>query len=535
MSRVKVQKSPFYRGNQYLHKKGINIEYTKEQLLEIKRCREDIVYFASKYFTIVHIDKGKIIIPLTDYQKELLRTIQDNRFAIILQSRQSYKTTTLTISILHYILFNDDKEVALLGNKEKQAKGVLSRIKLAYELLPMWLKHGVTAWNKKSIKLANDCLVTASSTSSDSIRGDSISFLFIDECAFIDNWEEFYTSTYPVISSGKDSRIVLVSTANGMNHFYKMYEDARRGRSSYKHFKVDWMDVPGRDEEWKEETINNTSEEAFMQEHENIFLGSSNTLISIKSLHSLVYQEPIYDNKSGMVQFKKPEKDHTYVAVVDTSRGSKNDYSALSIIDITQYPFEQVARYRNNAISYTVYPDIIYRLVKEYNDAWVVVENNDIGGHVVTQLNADFDYEYLVNDSTKKYELGVRTTKKTKNTGCSNIKDLIERNQLIVNDFETISEFSTFEEKGSSYEAVKGHNDDLAMGMVLFGWFTSTELFEEIANKRIKRDVFKEDLKSIYEKLLPQPMIVDGLGDNEPTYHVEGGEVWQDDDSGFRD
>ena len=528
---ISFKSSPYYRGNKYLHKVGVKQDKTIEQIREVKRCRDDIVYFASKYFTIVHIDHGKMIIPLTDYQKELLYSIQDNRFSIILQSRQSFKTTTLTIAILHYILFNKTKEVALLGNKEKQAKGVLERIKLAYELIPMWMKHGISTWNKKSIELANGSSIQAASTSSDSIRGDSIAFLLIDEAAFIDNWEEFYTSTYPTISSGKESRIVLVSTANGMNHFYKMCEDAKRAMrtgdktvSEYVYTEVGWQDVPGRDLAWRQQTVANTSEEAFLQEHDNLFLGSKNTLISLSSLNNMVYKDPIFE-KDGVKIFEHPVKGNTYVGAVDTARGSKNDYSAISIIDITEYPFKQVATYRNNEISYVIYPDVVYRLAKSYNNAWLVIENNDIGGHVVHELNDTFEYDNIINDSTKKYDMGVRTTTSSKRTGCSNLKDLVENQKLVINDFDTIAELSTFEEKGKSYQATKGHNDDMAMTLVMFSWLTGNQLFKDISNKDYKVDLFKKKIEEIYEDLLPEPMMVNGL-DDEPEYINEGGELW---------
>lgn len=531
MAILRFKNNPYYRGNTGLHKVGVKQDFTLDQVKEIQKCRDDIVYFASKYFTIVHIDHGKIIIPLTDYQKELLYSIQNNRFSIILQSRQSFKTTTLTIAILHYILFNNDKEVALLGNKEKQAKGVLARIKLAYELLPMWLKHGVEAWNKKTIVLGNNSSIEAASTSSDSIRGDSVAFLLIDEAAFIDNWDEFYTSTYPTISSGKKSRIVLVSTANGMNHFYKMCEDAKRAKrkndktiSEYVFTEVNWTDVPDRDLEWKQQTIANTSEEAFLQEHDNLFLGSKNTLISLSSLNNMVYQDPIFE-KDGVKIFEKSIPGHTYVAGVDTARGSKNDYSAISIVDITDYPFKQVATYRNNEISYVIYPDVVYRMAKEYNNAWLVIENNDIGGHVVHELNDSFEYDNIINDSTKSYDMGVRTTTSSKRTGCSNLKDLVENQKLIINDFDTIAELSTFEEKGRSYQATKGHNDDMAMTLVMFSWLTGHQLFNDITNKNYKVDLFKKKIEEIYEELLPAPMVVNGL-DDEVEYVAEGGELW---------
>lgn len=528
---INLKTSPFYRGNSNLHKTGVAHDYTIEQLRELKKCRDDIQYFAEKYFYIINIDQGKIRIPLYEYQKEALDHIEDNRFSIFCQSRQSGKSTTITISILHYILFNSNKRVALLGNKAAQSREILGRIKLAYEMLPMWLKHGVKIWNKGSIEIENGCSIIAAATSSSSIRGEAIAFLLIDEAAFVENWEDFYTSTYPTIASGKESRVVLVSTANGMNHFYKMWEDAQRHKrtgdntvSEYMPFEVKWFDVPNRDAEWKRQTVANTSEEAFLQEHDNIFVGSQNTLISLTALHTLVYKDPVY-TKDSLKIYEHPKPHHTYVLLADTARGSKNDYSAFSVVDITNYPFEQVATYRNNEVSYMVYPDVIYRVAVSYNEAWCVVENNDIGGHVVHELNDTFEYDNIVNDSNIKYDLGVRTTAKSKNTGCSNIKDLIEHHKLIINDFETISELSTFEEKGKSFAAIKNHHDDLAMGLVFLGWFMSTQLFEDISNKHMKKDIFEQTLNDIYESLLPAPMILDGL-DDEPEYLAEGGELW---------
>lgn len=527
MAFIKFKSSKFYRGNSNIHKCGISQEYTLDQIREIKRCKEDVLYFAEKYFYIVNIDQGKIKIPLYEYQKKALIHIEDNRFNVFCQSRQSGKSTTLTISILHYILFNKDKRVALLGNKAAQSREILQRIKMAYELLPMWLKHGVSSWNKGSIDIENGCSIIAAATSSSSIRGESIAMLLIDEAAFVENWEDFYTSTYPTIASGKDSRVVLVSTANGMNHFYKIWMDAHRegtDGNEFAPFEVAWNEVPNRDAEWKRTTIANTSEEAFLQEHENVFLGSSNTLVSVSSLRSMAYMEPIYENQ-GVKIFKRVIAGHTYVAAVDTARGSKNDYSAISIIDVTNYPFEQVATYRNNEISYVVYPDIVYRLCKEYNDAWAIIENNDIGGHVVHELNDTFEYDNIVHDSNVKYDMGVRTTVKTKNTGCSNLKDLVENQKLIIYDFDTIAELSTFEEKGRSFQASKGHHDDMAMTLVMFSWFTTNSMFEDISSMEYKKDIFSKQIEDIYESLMPEPFIVNGL-ENEEQYISEGGELW---------
>lgn len=508
-----------YMGNRDLPAPDAPRKYTPEQIEEVKKCAADVEYFAEKYFTIVHVDHGKMLIPLYDYQKRLLRKFQDHRFNIVTQARQSGKTTTATVYILHYILFNNDKNVAILANKGKTAKMILGRIKLAYKLLPNFLKEGVIEWNKNSIQLANGTKVEASATSADSISGDSISLLFIDEVAKIDNWDEFYSSTYPTIASGKDTKIIMVSTAKGLNHYYTLWQKALKGKNNFVPSEVTWREVPGRDEAWRKENIENTSEDQFMQEHENVFMGSVNTLIKMSKLRSLVGEDPYY-NKNGLRLYNEPEKDHTYILCVDTGHGKGLDYSAFSVIDVTEYPFRQVATYRENDISPFVYPNIVLKVATQYNNAFVLVENNDMGAVVASVLNYDLEYENLINakddildNSNKKYELGSRTTAKTKSIGCSELKELVEEERLIIQDEVTTQELMTFVVKNKSYAADKNCNDDTVMPLVMFSWFTTLPLFDEIFQngQSIAAKLYRDRIEDAFEDLPPAGFIDDGI------------------------
>lgn len=522
-----------YLGNANLSKKGTKHGYTKEQLDELKRCRDDIIYFAEKYFTIINMDLGKIKIPLYSYQKELLHRLQKYRFNIVTQARQSGKTTTNTVFILHYILFHENKNVAILANKGATSREILSRIKLAFELLPLWMKPGIDdSWNMGTLKFDNGCKIMAAATSSSSIRGEAIALLVVDECAFVENWDEFYKSTYPTISSGKTSKVVLISTVNGLNHFHHLWKgstapDESHNKNEFEPFEVRWYDVPGRDEAWKKQTIANTSEEAFMQEHENVFLGGQNTLISTRKLRELISKEILHINQCLKV-YEEPVKGHPYIITVDTSHGKGLDYSTISVSDIHKYPFQQVAVFRDNEISPLMYHNVIYELAIKYNKAYVLIENNDIGSMVVQNMNHDLEYENLLSPKTDragKYELGIRMTASVKAIGCSNLRDLIENDKYIVNDQTTIEELSSFTAKGKSYEAEEGATDDIVMTLVMFAWFTDTPLFKDIfQNTNIRLDLFKDRIENIMEDLVPFGIIDNGILDpDDPEFDTEMG------------
>jgi len=485
-----------YNGNINLKRSNQNIEWTPELVQEYVKCSQDPVYFTEMYMKIINIDSGLVSFKLYDYQKDMIRSMQDNRFNIIATARQAGKSTVTCAFVLWYIIFHGEKTVALLANKGETAREILGRIQLAYQHLPRWLQQGVKEWNKGSMELENNSRVIAAATSSDAIRGYSINLLFIDEAAFIENWDAFFTSVYPTISSGKESKIVLVSTPNGLNHFYAIWQNANEKRNGYVPIKVMWQDVPNRDEVWKKDTLAamNFNQEKFEQEYCVEFLGSSGTLISGWKLKELIHKTAL-THKDGLFQYEHPVQGHSYVCLVDVSRGKGLDYSAFHILDVTKMPYEQVCVYRNNMITPMDYAEVIFRVCKAYNNTAVLVEINDIGEQVGHSLHYDFEYDNVLftenaGRSGKRItsgfgstvDKGIRTTKTVKSVGCSILKLLVEQNQLIVNDFQTIEELSTFSRKGQSYEAESGKHDDLVMGLVLFAWLSDQQYFKDYTN-----------------------------------------------------
>ncbi len=514
-----------YLNNQHLTRRNHKHQYTKEQILEFQKCADDIEYFAEHYFTIVSVDKGKMKIPLYDYQKKLLRQFSKERFNIVTQSRQSGKTTTTTVFILHYILFSKDKTVAILANKGDTSQEILARMRMAFELIPNWLKPNVTEWNKRTVEFENGCRIMARATTSSSIRGQSVSCLIIDEAAFVDNWDEFYKSTYPTIASGKETKVILVSTINKLNHFNTIRIKAERGQNEFVPFEVLWYDVPGRDEKWREQTIANTSIEDFMQEHENIAMGSTNSLISAAVLKNIVADEPI-KIIHDVSYYELPIPEHKYIITVDTSHGKGLDYSVASVFNVTDYPIRQVALFRSNKITPLVYSKLINNLGVQYNTAYILVESNDVGSSVVNALNYEYEYENLINEKTgtEKYALGVRTTSLTKRIGCSILKDLIESYKLIIHDQSTLYELSNFVLHGKSYQAERGSFDDIVMTLVMLAWYSSKENFEYIGNDKF-RELYTDDIEEIDDDIIPF-IYADGISGGGGGVW-EGGDYWK--------
>lgn len=525
-----------YLGNPLLKRSGLPIEWTSEMVQEYIKCAEDPVYFCEKYIKIVHVDHGFIPIRLYEYQKEIIDATIKNRRVVVNTSRQAGKTTTAFAIILHYILFNEYKTVGLLANKAASALEILSRIQMAYEALPKWLQQGVVTWNKGSMELENGCKVIAAASSSSSIRGKSISFLYIDETAFLHNWEEFFASVYPTISSGKETKILLTSTPNSLNHFWKICKEAQeekdengKGKNGYIYIEVPWDRVPGRDDEWKEDTLASISwnYEQFNQEFNCSFIGSTNTLISGQSLRNLSHSTPIYEH-GNISQFKKPLPEHIYVLIADVSRGKGLDYSTFSVIDITKMPYEQVCVFRDNFVGPVDYSSIIYNMAKTYNEAYVIVEINDIGGQVADLLYLDYGYENLIFTENagrsgkrvsggfgKNVDRGIRTTSSVKRIGCSILKMLVEQTQLLINDFVTIQELSRFSKKGSSYEAESGTHDDMVMTIVLFAWLTDQNYFKDLTDINTIMALRERTDEQIEEEMLPFGFIDDGSSDEE--------------------
>jgi hypothetical protein len=506
-----------YNGNVNLKRKGIDIEFTQDMVGEFIKCAQNPTYFSEKYIQIVHVDRGLIPIKLYDYQKEIVDKITNNRRVAVVTSRQAGKTTTAVAVILHYVLFNEHKTCALLANKGDAAREILDRIKIAYEALPKWLQQGVIEWNKGSVEFENGCKIIAGSTSSSAIRGKSISFLYIDETAFVENWDEFFASVFPTISSGKTTKMLYTSTPNGLNHFYKTCEGAKADTNGFEYVEVPWERVPGRDDAWRKETLAAMDHDTqkFAQEFECGFLGSSGTLIEGSKLKSLVPRTPVGQTEHMKV-YEKPQKDHTYCCVVDVSRGKGLDYSAFQIIDVTEMPYRQVCVFKDNMITPIDYAEIIYRSIKSYNEAYTLVEVNDIGEQVSETLHYEFEVETLMftesagrsgkrisTGFSKKADKGIRTTKAVKSVGCNMLKMLVEQDQLILNDFDTINELSTFSRKGNSYEAESGCHDDLTMGLVLFGWMTDQLFFKEITNINTVNNLRQRNEEELAESLLP--------------------------------
>jgi len=523
-----------YRGSAKIKRPGQSIAWTEELLIEFQRCKEDPLYFAEHYMKVVHVDRGLETITLYDYQKEIITSCHENRFTVAECARQSGKTTAVTAFILHYIIFNDYKNVAILANKGETAREILGRIQLAYEFLPDWLQQGVVEWNKGTMVLENGSEIRAGSTTSNNIRGFSINFLFIDEAAFIDGWDAFFTSVFPTISSGETTKLLLVSTVNGLNHFHKITSLARKKGTpewnGYNIITVKWQDVPGRDEKWHQTVLRgmNFDYEKFSQEFENEYLGSSGTLISGSKLKELVADITLPSiGQHGISLYKKAEKDHSYILIADVSRGKGLDYSAFQIIDITKMPYEQVLTFRDNMITPGDYAEVINRFGRLYNSCPVLVEINDIGEEVSNLLWNDFEYENILlteNAGPKGKQVstiykpnsdrGVRTTKTVKNVGCSMLKLLVEQDQLIIRDHETIQELSTFSRKGNSYEAESGKTDDLVMCLVLFSWLSKQDYFKEITdiNTLMK-------LREKTEEEMDQNMVPFGVSTNYDSDH----------------
>ena len=534
-----------YRDNPLLKKAGVKLEYTKEQVDEYIKCSKDPIYFAENYVTIVNVDVGLMKFKMWNFQKEMIKVYHENRFSITKCPRQVGKTTTSVAYLLWLTLFTDTQNVAVLANKGSLARDILGKYQLAYENLPMFLQQGVVVWNKGNVELENGSKIIAASTSSSAIRGGSFNLVFLDEFAFVPNniAEEFFNSVYPVISSGKTSKIIIVSTPNGMNLFYKLWMDAINKKNNYKTFEIHWSMVPGRDEAWKEETIRNTSERQFRQEFETEFLGSSNTLISGYKLQTMVYRDPIITHDSLRI-YEQPVKegenesksDHLYCICVDVSEGKNLDSSAFQVIDISETPYRQVASYNSSSITPILFPTVIYNTARMYNDAYILVEINN-NPQVADSLHADFEYENLwkVYTGNKKpqqlsagfargIQMGLKMSPQVKAIGCSNLKTLIEGDKLSICDFDTYSELTTFEQQKNSFKAADGANDDLVMSLVIFAWVSTQQYFKEIVNHDIRKQIQLEQMNQMDENILPAPIIDDGL---ETPFELLDGDLWE--------
>ena len=534
-----------YLGNANIKAAGVESEYTKEQIQEYAKCVSDPMYFIENYIKIVSLDEGLVQFEPYSFQRNILDAVHNDRFVICKMPRQSGKSTTVISYLLHYVLFNPDKNVAILANKLTTARELLGRLKLAYEHLPKWLQQGVVEWNKGSIVLENGSKILASSTSSSAVRGGSFNLLFMDEFAFVPEnvADEFFNSVYPTISAGQSTKVLIVSTPKGLNMFYKLWKDAEDGQNSYTPIEVHWSDVPGRDENWKKQTIRNTSPQQFRQEFECDFLGSVNTLIAPSKLKSLHYTRPMQEREDGLKVYYEPEPDHIYFMGVDVSRGKDLDYHAITIIDVTAAPYKVVAQYKNNELSPYLLPNLIYAMGKRYNDAYILTEVNDLGQEIVDIMHNEMEYENLLVTSVRgrkgqvmdggfgsfQTQQGVRMSPKVKKVGCTMLKEMIEQDKLIIEDFEIIQELSSFISKKGSFEAEVGHHDDLVITLVLFAWASTQNYFKDMTDLNIRDQLYKEKIEKLEEDLMPFGFIDAGSDDIEIDSE---GNVWKNIDDG---
>jgi len=533
-----------YLGNPNLKKAHTKSRFTPKQVDEVMKCLGDPKYFIENYLKIVTIDKGLVPFEMYDFQRNMVDTFHDNRFTICKLPRQSGKSTIIVSYLLHYVLFNDNVNVAILANKSSTARDLLGRLQLAYEYLPKWMQQGVLNWNKGSLELENGSRIVAASTSSSAVRGSTFNIIFLDEFAYVPNniAEEFFSSVYPTISSGKSSKVMIVSTPHGMNMFYKMWMDAVNKKSTFVPVEVHWSEVPGRDEEWKEQTIKNTSEAQFQTEFECEFLGSVDTLINAQKLKAMAVIDP-RRSPQGLDVYEMPIKDHTYVITVDVARGVQNDYSAFIVIDATKAPYKIVAKYRNNDIKPIVFPNVLDKIGKLYNKAYILIEINDLGQQVADAMQFELEYDNMMmvtqrgragqvlggGFSGRGNQLGIRMTKGTKKIGTSNLKSLIEGDKLIINDFDIISELSTFISKGKSFEAETGSHDDLVMCLVIFSWLANQRYFKELTNIDVRGQMFTDQKNAIEADMAPFGFIDNGIDDPEGKdgYFDDAGVLWQ--------
>ena len=524
-----------YLGNPNLKNVGQVIEWTEESLTEYMQCKEDPQYFIKNFVKIIHVDRGLVPFEMYDYQEDMIRKFNDNRFVICKMPRQTGKSTTIIAFLLHYVLFNESVNVAILANKGAVARELLSRLQLAYENLPKWLQQGAVVWNKGNIEIENGSKVIAAATSSSAVRGSSFNIIFLDEFAHVPQniAESFFTSVYPTISSGESTKVLIVSTPLGMNMFYKMWIEAEEGRNDYVPIEVHWSDMPGRDLKWKEETIRNTSEVQFTQEFECEFVGSTYTLIAPSKLRAMVFKTPLHINNNLSV-YEEPIKNHTYALVADTSQGKGVDYSALVVFDVSKMPYTQVAVFRDNTISPLLYPNVIHNVGNKYNQAHVLIEVNDIGSQVADTLHYDLEYENIMivtmrgragqqigGGFAKNIQLGIRTSKQIKRIGCAALKDLIEQDQLLIPDFESIKELTTFALTNNTYQAEEGAHDDLAMTLVIFSWLVQQRYFKELTNMDVRKKMWEDQMETLEQDMLPFGIIDDGMA-QETVVDTEG-------------
>jgi len=542
-----MAENQIYLGNPNLKKANVATNFTPKQVKEFIKCSKDPIYFIKKYIKIVSLDEGVIPFNLYDFQETMVNRFHEKRFNIAKLPRQSGKSTVVTSYLLWYVIFNGNVNVAILANKAATAREMLGRLQLSYENLPKWMQQGIIGWNKGSVELENGSRLLAASTSASAVRGMSFNIIFLDEFAFVPNniAEQFFSSVYPTISSGKSTKVIIISTPHGMNMYYKLWHDAERKKNEYINTEVHWSQVPGRDAKWKEQTIKNTSEQQFRVEFECEFLGSVDTLVSATKLRVMTYEDPL-TSKGGLDVYVAPEPEHNYTITVDVARGIDGDYSAFCVFDTTTVPYKLVAKYKNNEVKPMLFPDIIVDTAKGYNHAYIMVEVNDVGAQVADIIQYDLEYDNLLMCAMRgragqvvgqgfsggKVQLGVKMSSAVKKLGCSNLKQLVEDDKILINDYDIISELTTFIQKGQSWQAEEGCNDDLAMCLVMFAWLAVSDYFKELHDNDVRARMYEEQREAIEADMAPFGFVDDGIEDT--SFVDDDGDRWHADEYGDR-
>lgn len=521
-----------YNGNPNLPLPTEDYTLAESELEEYVKCLNDPLYFIANFVKITQVDEGIITFKPWKFQETVIHALETNRFVIAKLPRQSGKSTVIICGyFLWYILFHTDVSVALLANKEETAIMLLDRLKESFELLPRFLKQGVEKWDQKLIKLGNKARVRAAACSGSAIRGDTFNIVFLDEFAFVpaNIAEEFMASVFPVISSGKTTKLFIVSTPNGFNLFHKIFVQAEQGKNDYKALQYTWRDVfyaknPTATEtealKWRSDTIKNmaNNEQKFQQEFECDFLGSANSLVAPWKLAQIDFREPL-EHRGKLRVYQKPihlSEDgpaHVYVCTVDVAQGQLLDSSVVQVIDITSSPFVQVGCYQDNSIKPAQLGQVVVQIARWYNDAFLFFEIN--GEALATALicQEDFQYENIIHvfmhkkkgqqlsaGFTPTARIGLKSTEATKRIGCTGLKSLLEGDKLVIVDYETKAQLGTFVAQINKrtglptiYGAELGNHDDCISPLVLLGWLSLQQGFENYIGKPMRQHLAGED------------------------------------------
>lgn len=524
--------------NPFLKRAHIKHQFSDDQLLELKRCLESPLYFFRNHYWVKTADGDEVLFDPYPYQIRILEALLENRLVIGNIGRQLGKSTIIIAFFLYNIIFFENREILLLSKTEEAAKELLVRIKFAYEKIPMWMQQGVVKNDAKTFELENKSKIKVAATTDTAGRSGSYWAVFADEFAFVqaNMAQEFYTAALPTISSGKNTKFIIISTPNGMNLFYKLFMDAKKNRNGFVWVDAHWSEHPGRDQAWAEGLIKAMGPEKFNQEFLAEFSGASDTLISSVYLKTMVHDEAIFFQENFHA-WEMPIPGHRYVTCVDISEGIGQDYTVVSVIDVTSLPYKMVGKYRDNRTSIMILPFIIKDISSKYNDAYSFIEiggcSKNVGDQVARTLYYDLQYEYVLCTTFAagrggkkirfapdgKAELGVKMTQSVKSEGCSNLKHLVETQTLMIPDFEVIEEFSNFKKIGNTFKAEEGNHDDIVMSLVLFGWLSKAVDFETLTSTKVDEGDYLEE-----HQLLPDPIVFNGL---EKDYMVEHGLVWE--------